>query len=97
MTNLTAQEEAIKATTIPENAVVVDGYTWHACSFGQFRIAETRFGLYKSIDKNGDDLVTGATEDGVIAITAMHLEANSADYDGKFDGSKFPAIVSGKL
>ena len=97
MTETELKTEAIKATTIPENAVVVNNYTWHACSHGQFRLEQTRFGLYKSIDKEGNDLVTGATEEGVIAITAIHLEAHSPGYDGKYDGSKFSSFVSGKL
>ena len=89
--------EAIKSTTIPENAVVVNNYTWHTCEFGQFRIDKTRFGLYKSIGKDGDELVTGATEDDVVDVTPMHLEANSPDYDGRYDGSKFSSFVSVKL
>jgi hypothetical protein len=97
MTNSTMTTEAIKATTIPENAVVVNNYTWNTCEYGQYRIEKTRFGLFKSIGKDGEDLVTGATEDAVLAITPIHLEANSPNYDGRFDGNKFSSFVSGKL
>ena len=97
MTNATLQAEAIKATTIPEDAVVVDGYVWITTEFGQYRIETTRFGLFKSIDKDGNDLVTGGTEEAVLRITPMHLEANSPDYNGRYDGNKFSSFVSGKL
>ena len=97
MTDSTLHAAAIEATTVPPNTVVVDNHVWHACDYGQFRIEKTRFGLYKSIGRDGEALVTGETEEAVIAVTPMHLEANSPDYDGKYDGNKFSSFVSGKL
>ena len=89
--------EAAKAISIPETAVVVNNYTWHTTEFGQFRIEKSRWGLYTSYNKDGLQLVTGLTEDAVLSITPMHLEANSSDYDGKFDGSKYSSSAGVKL
>ena len=89
--------EVTKSVDVPANAVVVDSYTWYATEWGQFRIEKSRWGLYTSYNKDGLQLVTGMTEDAVVAITPMHLEANSPDYDGKFDGSKYSSSAGVKL
>ncbi len=89
--------EAPTSVDVPANAVVVDNYTWYATEFGQFRVEASRWGTYSSYDKDGQQLVTGLTEEAVLAVTPMHLEANSPDYDGKYDGSKFSSSVGVKL
>lgn len=89
--------ESPTSVDVPANAVVVDGYVWHTCEFGQFRIEESRWGLFSSYNKDGLQLVTGLTEEAVLTVTPMHLEANSPGYDGKYDGSKFSSSVGVKL
>ena len=89
--------EAPTSVDVPENSVVVDNYTWYASDYGQFRIEKSRWDLYTSYDKDGIGLVTGLTEEAVLNVTPMHLEANSPDYDGKYDGSKFSSSVGVKL
>ena len=93
----TSTKSAAKATTVPDDAVVVDNYVWHATEFGKFRVEESRWGTFISIDKDGQQLVTGLTEEAVITVTPMHLEANSPDYDGKYDGAQFSSSVGVKL
>ena len=75
--------------------VSTDEYAWFTCEHGQYRVAKTRFGLYKSIDKEGNDLLTALTEDGVHACTPLHLLAHQPDYDGRYDqviGKSTPTV-----
>jgi len=66
-------------------AVSVDEYAWFSTEHGSYRVTKTRFGLYKSIDKKGNDLLTALTEDGVHACTPLHLLAHQPNYDGRYD------------
>ena len=65
--------------------VSTDDYAWFTCEHGSYRVIETRFGLYKSIDKAGNDLLTALTEEGVHSCTPLHLLAHSPNYDGRYD------------
>ena len=74
-----------KTKTIPVTpAISTDDYAWFTCEHGQYRVVETRFGLYKSIDKEGNDLITALTEEGVHSCTPFHLLASTAGYDGRY-------------
>jgi len=64
---------------------MVDNYEWHTCEHGTYRVVQTRFGLYKSVDKEGNGLITALHEDGVHACTPLHLLAQQPDYDGRYD------------
>ena len=73
--------------------VSTDEFAWFTCEHGQYRVLKTRFGLYKSIDKEGNDLISGLTEEGVHSCTPMHMLANAPGYDGRYDtvvGSAIP-------
>ena len=74
---------ATKTKALP--VVSVDEYAWFTCEHGSYRVVKTRFGLYKSIDKENNDLITALTEDGVHACTPLHLLAKAPDYDGRYD------------
>ena len=76
-----------KASTSVDTAkeVSVDTHEYHTCEHGSYRVESTRFGLYKSIDKQGNDLITALTEEGIHACTPLHLLAQQPDYDGKYD------------
>jgi hypothetical protein len=65
--------------------VSTDNYAWFNCEHGSYRVVETRFGLYKSIDKEGNDLLTALTEEGVHSCTPLHMLAHAPDYDGRYD------------
>ena len=65
--------------------VIADTYEWFTTEYGQYRTVKTRFGLYKSIDKEGNDLITGLTEQAVHDCTPLHLLAQQPDYDGRYD------------
>jgi hypothetical protein len=71
--------------TKPTITVSTDEYAWFTCEHGQYRVVETRFGLFKSIDKDGNNLITALHEDGVHACTPLHLLAQQPDYDGRYD------------
>ena len=74
---------ATKTKKLP--VVSTDEYAWFTCEHGQYRVAKTRFGLYKSIDKEGNDLITGLTEEAIHNCTPLHLLAQQPDYDGRYD------------
>ena len=99
MTSSTSSTVEInKSTNTPANAITdADNHTWYSTEFGEFRVSKSRWGTYTSYDKEGNGLVTGLTEEAVITVTPMHLEANSPGYDGKYDGSKFSSSAGVKL
>ena len=74
---------ATKAKKLP--VVSVDEYAWFITESGTYRVEKTRFGLYKSIDKEGNDLITGLTEEAIHNCTPLHLLAQQPDYDGRYD------------
>jgi hypothetical protein len=74
---------ATATKTVP--TVSVDEYAWFSTEHGAYRVVQTRFGLYKSIHKDGTDLITALTEEGIHACTPLHLLAQQPDYDGRYD------------
>ena len=52
-------------TNPPEGAELIDEvfYVW-----------ETRYGLFTSMTKEGREMITGGTKDGVIVMTRWHLK-----------------------
>ena len=74
-----------KPKTKKTPTVTTDTYDWHTCEYGQYRLVTTRYGMTKSIDKDGNDLITGLTEEAVHACTPLHLLAQQPDYDGRYD------------
>jgi hypothetical protein len=74
---------ATKTKKLP--VVSVDDYAWFTTEHGSYRVVKTRFGLYKSIDKEDNDLITALTEEGVHSCTPLHLLAHAPDYDGRYD------------
>ena len=74
-----------KPSPTKTTTVTPDSYNWFTCETGQYRVLKTRFGLYKSIDKLGNDLITALTEEGVHNCTPLHMLANAPGYDGRYD------------
>ena len=74
---------ATKTKKLP--VVSVDDYAWFTTEHGSYRVVKTRFGLYKSIDKEDNDLITALTEEGVHSCTPLHQLAHAPDYDGRYD------------
>ena len=81
MTTATATKTKTKKTS----TVTTDTYEWHTCEYGQYRLVTTRYGMTKSIDKEGNDLITGLTPEAVHACTPLHMLAQQPDYDGRYD------------
>ena len=63
----------------------LDNYDWTTCEYGQYRIEKTRFGTYRSLNKQGEPLVIGATEQAVHDMTPVHMYAHTPEYDGRHD------------
>ncbi len=80
---MTTKTKTTPTKTTP--IVTTDTYHWHTCADGQYRVVETRFGLYKSIDKLGNDLITALTEEGIHNCSPLHMLANTPGYDGRYD------------
>lgn len=73
---------------IPEGSELIDDvfYVW-----------ETRFGLYSTMTREGRQMLTGGTKDGVITMTRWHLKC---EQEGWPEGSVRVVnngIVGGKL
>ena len=74
-------------------------YTWFPTPYGEFRIAETRFGLFTSYNREGGGLVTGPTYDSVMVMTPCHLDWAVNGYTTP-DGQQqtiYDGTVEGKL
>jgi len=78
---------------------MAEEYTWHSTPNGEFRVRETRFGLFTSIDRDGNELVTGPTFDSVVQITPwhMHWEVNGYTPPVGQDEIVYDGVVGGKL
>ena len=80
----TATDEVV----VPEGAELIDDVFW---------VWKTRFGLYSTMTKQGRNMLTGGTKDGVILMTRWHLQC---EQEGWPEGSVRVVnngIVGGKL
>ena len=73
---------------IPEGAELIDDvfYVW-----------ETRYGLYSSMTKQGRQMMTGATKDGVTLMTRWHLKCEQDGTLEQYTRVVGDAFVGGKL
>ena len=57
--------EQVTEVVVPEGAELIDDvfYVW-----------ETRYGLYSTMTKQGRQMMTGGTKDGVTVMTRWHLK-----------------------
>lgn len=62
-----------------------------------FYIEKTRFGLYRSIKKNGDGFLTGGTYDGALQMSRWHLKCEQEGTLDDYTRVVGSAIVDGKL
>ena len=70
-------------------------YQWYTTPHGDFRVEKHRFGTYMSVSKEGDNLVTGLTEEAVLRVTGEHLRWAVEGYDSPT--STYSGEVTGKL
>ena len=67
-------------------------YTWHQTgNFAKFRIQESKYGLFISIQEDGTQLLTALTHEVCLRMTPFHQECNAPDYDGRYDLSTHAA------
>ena len=73
---------------VPEGAVLIDEafYVW-----------ETRYGLYSTMTKQGRQMMTGATKDGVTLMTRWHLKCEQDGTLEKYTRVVGDSFVGGKL
>jgi hypothetical protein len=57
--------QKLEALVVPDNAELIDDtfYVW-----------KTRYGLYTTMTKEGREMITGGTKDGVTIMTRWHLQ-----------------------
>ncbi len=80
----TATDQAI----IPDGAELIDEcfYVW-----------ETRYGLYSTMTKQGRQMMTGGTKDGVTVMTRWHLKCEQDGTLEQYTRVVGSVIVGGKL
>ncbi len=76
-------EKTFKKDAVPPT----DEYTWFPSDYGDYRIETTRWGMYRSLDTDGQALVIGMNEQAVHTMTPIHMFAHSPEYDGSHDVS----------
>ena len=54
-------------------------YTWYPTPYGEYRIYETRFGLFTSVKRDGTKMVTGGTREAVLSMTPGICTGRSTD------------------
>lgn len=81
-------QTATDQVIIPEGAELIDEcfYVW-----------ETRYGLYSAMTKQGRQMMTGATKDGVTVMTRWHLKCEQEGTLDQYTTVVGPAVVDGKL
>ena len=72
-------------------------YEWHETPYGKLRVAATRFGTWNSFGEDGTPLITGLTEEIVVAGTKFHLEGVATNWANCRTSKTFDGVVGGKL
>ena len=63
----------------------------------QYTIEKTRFGMYKSVDADGNDMVFGLTKEAVDYVTMnIHIPVLQGTFDG-YTSTPRKSVVEGKL
>ena len=83
-----SEQTEIKKVIVPEGAVLIDE---------AFYVLETRYGLYSSMTKQGRNMMTGATKDGVTLMTRWHLKCEQDGTLEQYTRVVGDAFVGGKL
>ena len=72
-------------------------YEWHETPYVKLRVPKTRFGTWNSFGEDGTPLITGLTEEVVMAGTRFHLEGVATNWANCTTSQQFDGIVGGKL
>ena len=82
------QVAVCKEQGLPDDAELIDEcfYVW-----------ETRYGLYSTMTKQGRQMMTGATKDGVTVMTRWHLKCEQEGTLKQYTRVVGSATVDGKL
>ena len=73
---------------VPEGAILIDEvfYVW-----------KTRYGLYSTMTKEGRNMLTGGTKDGVLLMTRWHLKCEQDGTLEQYTRVVGSSVVDGKL
>ena len=80
---------------VPENEVVVPEGA--ALIDEVFYVWKTRYGLYSTMTKQGRQMMTGATKDGVVVMTRWHLKCEQDGTLEKYTRVVGSALIENKL
>ena len=72
---------------------------WYTTPYGDFMIHKTRFGLFRTVDREGNGLVTGGTAKAVFEMTPCHLMWEKEGYTPPegVEVTTYSGTVGGKL
>jgi hypothetical protein len=59
-------------------SLFTEEFEFFSTPHGDYRVQKTRF-MYKSVDRDGKDLLFGATPEAVHACTPVHLRCHKLD------------------
>ena len=72
-------------------------YEWYETPYGEFRVAQKRFGTWSSYGKDGTPFITALTKEVCISGTRFHLEGVATNWENCRTSKPFDGIVGGKL
>ena len=88
MNTITNDQSNETLSQLPDNAELIDDvfYVW-----------KSRFGLNSTMTKQGRQMMTGATKDGVTLMTRWHLKCEQDGTLEQYTRVVGSSVVSGKL
>ncbi len=86
--HMNSDQTKTEEVKVPEGAELIDEvfYVW-----------KTRYGLYSSMTKQGRQMMTGATKDGVTLMTRWHLKCEQDGTLEQYTRVVGDAFIGGKL
>ena len=86
--HMNSDQTKTEEVKVPEGAELIDEvfYVW-----------KTRYGLYSSMTKQGRQMMTGATKDGVALMTRWHLKCEQDGTLEQYTRVVGDAFIGGKL
>jgi hypothetical protein len=82
MTLSKQSEEALNSTT--------EDYTWIDDAF---RVRESRFGLFISVKKDGEEVITAMTEEECVKVTRFHLKGEQEGFPEPLSVQSGPRVI----
>jgi len=84
----------VEQVTKTQEETIIDTYTWID---DVFRVYKTKYGLWHSAAKNGEELVTALTEQQCISGTRFYLKGRQEGWNAETSRVMNDGKVGGKL